>query len=179
MTSEDYLRLGVALSKAQNIEFAIYGILTHLKKTPEIVKDKRLRNLTPREFLSSDPINKPLRTMTLGQLNKALPEGFGLCSEYIQDYVDRRNLLVHEFMREINPKYASNGVIDPEVFLTKFIVDSDEFESILLGLLYVIMDQVADKQGVPERKPVGEDVDLAKAVFYEHILKQKTANKIE
>lgn len=173
MTADDYLQLGVAVSKAQTIEFALYGLLTHLKKDPKIVKDKRLLKLTPREFLSTNPESKTLRMMTLGQLSEVLPNGFGIDPDFIQDYVSRRNLLVHDFMREINPKYASIEVIEPKSFLKKFITDSDELQNILLGLLYVIMDQIAEKNDLSNRKPSGDDVDKAKAAFYSHVIRHK------
>lgn len=172
MTVDDFTRLGIALSKAQTIEFVIYGLLTHLKKTPEIVPDKRLRNLTPRQFLSSDPADKVLRKMTLGQLNAALPEGFGLSPEFLQDYVERRNIVVHEFMREINPRYATKDVLNPTMFLNQFIADSQELELVLEGLFYVIMDQIAQKNGIPERKPSGENVTRAKSAFFSHVQKR-------
>jgi len=78
MTDQEYMLLGIALYKAQKIEFAIYGVLTHLRKEEDIVSNNRIRNLTPRKFLSNDLEDKKLRMMTLGQLNKELPDELGL-----------------------------------------------------------------------------------------------------
>jgi len=165
-TNETYQLLGIALLKSQIVEFNLCGILVHINKNCLSKNNKRLNELTPEKFLSSNPEYQKLRKMTLGEISVCFPSNI-INSDKIEEYISDRNIVVHNFIRETDSKFATNGVINPTDFLQKFINDSNELINVLHGLIYVMSNIIADKNKLYDRKFSGQAVEKAMSAFYQ------------
>lgn len=165
-TNETYLLLGKALYKTQIVEFKLCGILVHINKNCFSKNNKRLNELTPEKFLSSNPQYQKLRKMTLGDISDCFPSNI-INSDKLEEYISNRNLVIHNFIRETDSKFATNGVINPKDFLQKFINESNELVDVLHGLIYVMSKVIADKNKLDDRKFSGQAVEKAMSAFYQ------------
>jgi hypothetical protein len=137
--------LGVAVLAAQKFEFALYGIIAHLSHLPEVKKEKRFRDLTPEKFLRGDI--KYLKA-TLGQLGLAFGGLLMLNPNELKSYIDDRNLISHNYWRKTRSNIKGTvNLTNPEVFLNNFIASSDQWISIINGLLNMVINAAAEKEG--------------------------------
>ena len=134
--------LGGCLIGAQKVEFALYGIVSHLSHLPE-AKEKRFRELTPELFLRGDP--KELKS-TLGQIEKVFGERLNLSCDDLSKFIDDRNLIAHNYYRMTRKGIRDAHQLDnPEGFLRDFLKSCGYWESVLNGLLYIIMVTLAER----------------------------------
>ena len=164
---EEATLIGVALLAAQRLEFVLYGIASHLK--PEALTDKRLKNINPEIFLRGDPKNLKV---TFGQLKIELGDKLFLASAEFDKLVDDRNVLAHSYWR-----LSRSGIRDaqkienPEEFLKKFISDCNHWQSIMYGLLAVMMKSVATSSNRLDELKLSEKQLQDLQVYYEHAAK--------
>lgn len=145
---EDYLTLlSFALHQAQKIEFALYSLASFLSNTEEAKKDKRFANLTVKDFLSSDLEKQELRKATLGQLCRLFGEKLLLAGEVLDSFVEKRNIIVHEFYRETFTHYGCYKINNPKVYLLNFIEESRVLEKAISGLFSLAVEAAAKKEG--------------------------------
>ena len=83
--------IGAAILSAQKLEFALYGIVSHLS---DLQGDKRFRDLTPEKFLLGN-IND--LKVTFGQLEAAFGEKLLISSKDLKDFIKDRNLIAHNY----------------------------------------------------------------------------------
>ncbi|MEY4520305.1 MAG: hypothetical protein RLZZ499_2905 [Cyanobacteriota bacterium] len=93
---DEYILLGAAIISAQKLEFALYGIVSHLSHLPEARKEKRFRELTPEEFLRGDM--EDLKA-TLGQISTAFGDTLLMSNEELNQFIKDRNLIAHNYWR--------------------------------------------------------------------------------
>jgi hypothetical protein len=136
--------LGASLLAAQKLEFALYGIISHLSHLPEAQKEKRFRDLTPEQFLRGDA--NELKA-TLGQLEMAFGNRLLLSSAELKRFVQDRNLIAHNYWRltKVNIRGAET-LVNPEAFLRDFLERCDHWAAIVRGLLYALMEAFANKE---------------------------------
>lgn len=134
--------LGGCLIGAQRVEFALYGIVAHLSHLPE-AKEKRFRDLTPEIFLRGDP--KELKS-TLGQIEKAFGKKLNISNDDLTKFIDDRNLIAHNYYRMTRKGIRDAHQLDnPENFLRSFLKSCEYWESILNGLLCLMMVALAER----------------------------------
>ncbi len=144
-SSDEYLLLGTALLSAQRLEFALYGIVSHLSHLPEARKEKRFRELTPEKFLRGDVDDLKA---TFGQILTTFGDTLLIRNEDLNQFIDNRNLIVHNYWRLTQTSIRGTEKLnDPEGFLKKFISDSDKWTTIIKGLLYKLIEAAAEKEG--------------------------------
>ncbi|MEO0012938.1 MAG: hypothetical protein RLZZ535_1327 [Cyanobacteriota bacterium] len=142
---DEYILLGAAIISAQKLEFALYGIVSHLSHLPEARKEKRFRELTPEEFLRGDM--EDLKA-TLGQISTAFGDTLLMSNEELNQFIKDRNLIAHNYWRLTKTSIRNADKLnDPEAFLKKFITNSDQWTAIVRGLLYKLMEAAAEKEG--------------------------------
>lgn len=136
--------LGAAILSAQKLDFALYGIVSHLSHLPEAQKEKRFRNLTPEKFLRGNA--EDLRA-TFGQLETAFVEKLLISTDELKKFISDRNLIAHNYWR-LTKSNVKDGdrLSDPEAFLKEFLVRCDQWAGIIRGLLYVLMEAAAEKE---------------------------------
>ncbi|MEN6629558.1 MAG: hypothetical protein ABFC42_07930 [Sulfuricella sp.] len=147
MNEESFLLLGLALYTAQKFEYGLYGIASHLSHLPVAKKDRRFTNLTPEIFLSSDPEHKACRKATLGQICELFGDSLLISGEELESFVASRNLIVHDFWREVNPLKDSIGIQNPDEYLREFIEKGLQLTKVLHGLLSHMIEAAAKSQG--------------------------------
>ena len=147
MNPETFMLLGGAVYTAQKLEFALYGVAAHCSYLPESQKDKRFANLTPQDFLSTALENRDLRKATLGQISKLFASAFLLPTTDLEELVERRNLIFHEFWREVRTKWGTGSITDPDKFLAVFIHDCEEWIAAVEGLISYMKEAAATKEG--------------------------------
>ncbi len=175
INEETFLLLGLALYCAQEFEFGLYGIASHFSHLPEAKKDKRFANLTPNDFLSSDPKKKALRKATLGQVCTLFGERLLLSGEELDQLVTDRNLIVHDFVRNVRPIRGVIGIPDPNGFLRAFITKVERFNAGIKGLLSILMEAVAQKVGRLDEISA-TDADLKNRKVFESIMVTRLTN---
>ena len=142
---DECVLLGAAILSAQKLEFALYGIVSHLSHLPEAQKEKRFRDLTPEKFLHG---NIEDLKVTLGQLETAFGEKLLISTNELKDFIKDRNIIAHSYWRLVKSNINDNdNLADPEAFLRGFITRCDQWVSIVSGLLYVFMKTAAEKEG--------------------------------
>lgn len=136
--------LGASILSAQKLEFALYGIVSHLSHLPEAQKEKRFRDLTPEKFLRG---NIEDLKATFGQLETAFGEKLLISTSELKEFISDRNLITHNYWR-LTKSNIKDGerLSDPEVFLKGFLGRCDQWASIIRGLLYVLMEAAAKKE---------------------------------
>ncbi|WP_061271111.1 hypothetical protein [Leptospira interrogans] len=158
MTDEiECILLGLALLMAQKVEFALYGIVAHIS-----IKDKKFKNLTPETFLRGDLSNLKA---TLGQLKNYAGEKLLLSNNDLQDFVDKRNLIVHNYWR-LTKANIKNGeeLPDPEQFLRNFIDECQRWMNIFNGYVKMLMQRMENRTneisfGEKERQEIEVYID--------------------
>jgi hypothetical protein len=137
--------VGAAILSAQRLEFALYGIVAHLSHLPEAQKEKRFRDLTPEKFLRG---NIEDLKATFGQLETAFGEKLLISTSGLKEFISDRNLIAHNYWRLTKSNVKEGEKLsDPEVFLKDFLARCDQWVSIFKGLLYVLMEAAAKKEG--------------------------------
>lgn len=147
INEETFLLLGMALFYAQKFEFGLYGIASHFSHLPEAKKDKRFANLTPNDFLSSDPEKKVLRKATLGQVCALFGQRLILSGEELDQLVVDRNFIVHDFWRNVTLIRGVVNMANPNDFLRDFIMKVERFNSGIQGLISHMREAAAQKEG--------------------------------
>jgi hypothetical protein len=137
--------IGAAILSAQKFEFALYGIVSHLSHLPEAQKDKRFRDLSPEKFLRGDLEDTKA---TLGQLEVAFGNRLLISNAELKQFIKDRNLIAHNYWRLTKADIkGAEKLSDPEAFLRRFLARCDEWAAIVRGLLYVLMQSAAEKEG--------------------------------
>ena len=153
---EEAALLGVALLQVQRLEFALYGVASHLTHLEPVRKHKKLKNLTGESFLrgSLSELN-----MTFGQLNKAVSEQILICTDELSAFVRKRNILVHDYWRLVKSNIkGAKKLDDPERFLREFVDDCKYWDAVFQGLVFTLMrisaakDQRLDELNFDEAK---------------------------
>lgn len=175
INEETFLLLGLALYCAQKFEFGLYGIASHMSHLPEAKKDKRFANLTPNDFLSPDPAKKALRKATLGQICTLFGERLLLSGEELEQLVTDRNLIVHDFWREVRPMRGAVSIPNPNDFLRAFITNVERLNAAIKGLLSYLMEAAAKKEGRSGEITV-TDADLENRKIFESIVAARLTN---
>ena len=175
INEETFLLLGLALYCAQKLEFGLYGIASHMSHLPEAKKDKRFANLTPDDFLSSDPEKKALRKATLGQICSLFGERLLLSGEELEQIVTDRNLVVHDFWREVRPMRGVVGIPNPNDFLRSFIKNVERLNVAIKGLLSLLIEAAAQMEGRSEEIAV-TNADLENRKIFESIVAARLTN---
>lgn len=142
---DEYVLIGAAILSAQKLEFALYGIVSHLSHLPEAQKEKRFRDLTPENFLRG---NVEDLKATFGQLEAAFGKKLLISTSELKDFIRDRNLIAHNYWRltKSNIK-GGERLSDPELFLRSFLERCDQWTSVFGGLLDVIVIAAAEKEG--------------------------------
>ena len=126
---ETWQLLGAAVYYAQKFEFLLYGLAAHTTHLPDT--EKRFANLTPESFLRG-PLEE--QRATLGALVRSFGEKLMLQSDELEEYVMRRNELVHNFWRLTETQHPKR-IADPNQYILQFIADTERWIEIGSGLL--------------------------------------------
>ena len=131
--------VGAAILGAQKVEFALYGIAAHLN-----LQDKRVNKLDPEKFLRGDIKNIK---MTLGTLVKFVGDKLLLSTDELDQFVDERNLIAHNYWRLTKAKIRDGRKLDnPEEFLIQFAAKCDYWEKVLSGLIALMKQKAAENE---------------------------------
>lgn len=144
ITDKTLILLGASVYSVQKFEFGLYGLAAHYSHIPEAQKDKRYRNLDPEKFLRGDLSD--LRA-TLGQIAGTFAKEFYLSGDFLDEFIDKRNIIVHRFWRLTNDRKDEALFKDPDVYLQEFIDECEQWIKILCGLLSVVSEGAAKKEG--------------------------------
>ena len=159
--------LGASILSAQKLEFALYGIISHLSHLPEAQKEKRFRDLTPEKFLRGN--TEDLKA-TFGQLETAFGEKLFISTDELKKFISDRNLIAHNYWRLVKSNTKDGERLsDPELFLQGFLVRCDQWASVIRGLLYVLMEAAAEKEGRLSEINFSEQQKNDIKAYYAHI----------
>ncbi|HHX8443395.1 TPA: hypothetical protein ACVO0G_004828 [Vibrio diabolicus] len=165
--------LGASLLGAQKLEFALYGVVSHLSHAYDGKKDKRFTELTPEKFLRGSVDDLKL---TLGQLEMAFGEKLLITNSDLKQFIKDRNLIAHNYWRLVKTNVKGAETLDrPEEFLKTFIARCDYWQSVLNGLLWLLMLEAAKKEGRIEEINLSEHQQSEIDIYREHV--EKIPNK--
>lgn len=171
---ETFLLLGLAVYAAQKFEFGLYGIVSHLPHLPEAKRENRFASLTPELFLSHDPKARQKRKATLGQICEVFGDRLLLTSNELEEFVTTRNLIVHDFWREIRPLRGHVGIPNPNQFLRDFICLAEKQTQAMQGLLSYLVEAVAVKEDRADEISLTES-DIENRRVFESIVAKRLA----
>jgi hypothetical protein len=112
--ADEMMLLGCAMLVAQKLEFALYGMASHLKAT-----DPKFKDLTAEEFLRGDGTKTKA---TLGAIAQAYGPRLQLDGDELTQLVKDRNLIAHDYWR-LTKALIKDGrtLANPKQFLLSFI----------------------------------------------------------
>ena len=159
--------VGGCLLCAQKLEFTLYGIVSHLSHLDEAKKEKRFRELTPEAFLRGSV--SELKS-TFGQIEKVFGNKLMLSSKELDSFLENRNTLVHNYWRLTHTNIRDGeSLSNPKDFLNKFLQDAKNLEQIFNGLLWVLEDAFAKKEGRLDEIEKTQGKELQKQSYYEYV----------
>lgn len=166
LETQDYALLGIAMVSTQKLEFALYGIAVHLTHLPGVASDSRFRALTPADFLSPLPEKRAIRKATLGQIARKLGPHLLFPADELEDYVARRNLIAHDFWREVASIKGSGMMANHRMYLVRFIKDTDRWLSAVRGVLSIMHEAAAKNEKREGEFHLTEDLLRHRETYY-------------
>lgn len=166
---EECTLLGASLLGAQKLEFALYGVVSHLSHLDEAKKEKRFRDLTPEKFLrgSVDDLK-----VTFGQLEKSFGKRLLISNDDLIELIKDRNTIAHNYWRLTKSGVrGSEKLSDPEDFLRKFIFKCEYWQKVFNGLLLFMMEVIAEKENRMDEINFTESQKKDMAAYHNHIKK--------
>lgn len=113
LTSDTFTLLGLAVYTAQKVEFCLYGLAAHAANLPEAKASKRFAALTPDLFLSKSAADSVALRATLGELYSTFGNRLVISSAEFDEFLEKRNMVVHNFWREVNQLRGRVGIPTP------------------------------------------------------------------
>lgn len=170
---ETILLLGLSIYISQLFEFGLTGIVSHMSHLPEA--RGQFSKLTPEVFLSPDPKKKAHLKATLGQICRQFGDRLLLSGEELDEFVANRNLIVHNFCREVNPIRGAAGIPNPNGFLRQFVESGMRYNAAMRGLLSHLVEAAAIKEGRLEEFSITEN-DIENRNIFESIVSKRLTN---
>ena len=165
-TPEELILLGAAIYQAQKVEWALYGIAAHASHLPVAQRERRFKQLTPESFLRG---NLAALKATLGQIASRFGEAFLISNPALERFVADRNLIVHDFYRLFHAKVRdAQHRDDPIEFLNDFCRRCEHWLAIILGLLVVLRERAAEKEGRTDELVLTDKDQINKAAYLTH-----------
>lgn len=135
--------IGLSLLEIQQVEFALYGIISHLTHLPE-GKGWKFKGLSPETFLRGNPNEL---NATLGQLESAFGVKLYLTNDDFKILIKDRNLIAHNYWRMSRTSIkGAKRLENPEKFLLDFIDKCQYWKKVINGLLAFFILTVAKKE---------------------------------
>lgn len=167
-----FSKMGRALLAAQRVEFITGNILNYLAEF-----DEDLHNLTSEEFLKLTGRSKKNK-ITLGHIFKLLKLNPGLViEEELNDYLKKRNLLVHNFFTEVLHTVNRSKEKKACDFCDDFMNHSARMESFFKGFLnFLALPPIPeDEEPYIEESLMGPDFNY----FISHFMKYYPTEEVE
>ena len=164
----EWAMVGAAVLASQRVEFLLYGLVAHLNEQAR-GQDRKFKNLSPENFLRGDVRN--LRA-TLGQLVKTFGDKLLLTTAELEQFVNDRNLIVHNYWRLTKSGIeGTQRLEEPEKFLMTFLHKCDHWEKVLRGVMVRMRIQIAKNVGNEENAQVTAG-DQQYMEYYEGIVEK-------
>lgn len=136
---DEMMLLGGAMLAAQQLEFALYGMVAHLKE-----KAGKFKDLTPEEFLRGDGSKTKA---TLGALVKAFGPTFYMDGDELASLVNDRNLIAHDYWRMTKAKITGGRKLEnPENFLFQFTIRCEKWIRLCQGWVALATRSLAESE---------------------------------
>ncbi|MDH0618294.1 hypothetical protein [Pseudomonas fulva] len=138
--TDEFLCMGRAMMAAQKLEFALYGMASHLKE-----KGGQFKGLTPDEFLRGDGSKTKA---TLGVLVREFGARFDMGGNDLIELVSDRNLIAHDYWRMSRAKVKGGRSLEnPIDFLKNFTKRCEYWISISRGWIAIAMIACGEQAG--------------------------------
>lgn len=161
--------LGASLLEAQKVEFALYGLISHLSHAYDGKKDKRFTELTPEKFLRGTVDDLKL---TLGQLETAFGKKLLISNDELSQFIKHRNLIVHNYWRLTKTNIKGGEKLEnPQEFLKSFVQKCQYWQSVINGFLWLLMKAVAEKEGRISEISLTDEQQNQIESYYKHVAK--------
>ncbi|MGF1753606.1 hypothetical protein L4C33_08425 [Vibrio makurazakiensis] len=111
--------LGAALLSSQQVEFGLFGIMTHLSKLQATQGEKQALGLNPDTFLKG---NTSDLESDLNLYDAVFGKKLPLTKQEIADFIYHRNLIVRNFWRVTGADIkGGEKLADPALYLDQFL----------------------------------------------------------
>lgn len=138
--ADEMMLLGSAILMAQKLEFALYGMASHLKAT-----DPRFRGLTAEELLRGDGT---ITKATLGAIAQAYGSKFQLDGDELAQLVKDRNLIAHDYWRLTKANVnGGRSLENPKQFLLNFFERCNTWIRLCEGWITLAKYATAEQSG--------------------------------
>ncbi|MBY5742441.1 hypothetical protein HFO28_02320 [Rhizobium leguminosarum] len=130
---------------AQKVEFALYGLGSHLPADHNAKTHRAFKNLTPEAFLRGD---RSKLKATFGVLAQTFGKAFFIDTPELTKFYEDRNLIAHNYYREFCANISgAQGRGDPIDFLDDFIKRGQHWIAVMKGLARLLIEAAAAKEG--------------------------------
>ena len=109
------LLLGACLYSVQRLEFGLYGLAAHYSHIQKAQANRQFKDLDPEKFLRGDLSD--LRA-TLGQVARTFGEELKIEGDFLDGFLERRNVIVHRFWRYTNDRKDDAPFADRDQYLS-------------------------------------------------------------
>ncbi|MBY2913071.1 hypothetical protein [Rhizobium leguminosarum] len=145
ITGEEMTLIGAAIYIAQKVEFALYGIGSHLSPDHKAKAHRAFKDLTPEAFLRGD--QEKLKA-TFGLLAREFGPAFFIDTPGLTKFYQDRNLIAHNYFRFFCANIqGAQTPDDPIKFLSDFIIRGEHWLAVMKGLTSVLMEGAAAREG--------------------------------
>jgi len=144
ITEKTLTLLGAAIYSVQKFEYGLYGLASHYTHLQEAQNDRRFRDLDPEKFLRGDL--SELRA-TLGQIARTFGNNFYLEGEFLDSFLEKRNIIVHRLWRLNNDRRDEAPFDDLDVYLQEFVDECEHWNKMLRGIYSLVAEGAAIKEG--------------------------------
>lgn len=111
---------------------------------------------------------------TLGQIEKAFGEKLSISSAELTEFIDNRNLIAHNYYRLTRKGITgSKQLQNPEEFLRDFLKQCGYWESVLFGLLNLLMLAASRKVGRENEIQLSKDQLNSIETYHSHVEKRQ------
>lgn len=173
---EELKLLGLSSLCAQRVEFVIYGLAVHFPGSANAADRKRISKTSPEDFFRGDPADLKI---TLGQLSKAMGSALGIDPERLNQFVEDRNLIAHNFFRTFHAEIAGvSNRLDQHAFLRKFILDAVSLEHALISLVHEIRRVAAENPAQSHLHPTLEEIGKFEDYYGRILAAAQTAQEV-
>lgn len=167
--TDEMMLLGGAMLAAQKLEFALYGMVSHLQK-----KEGKFKELTPEEFLRGDGTKT---RETLGSIVRAFGAQFELDGDELSKLVSDRNLIAHNYWRMTKANIRGGARLeDPEDFLFQFTVRCEKWIRICQGWIAVATKALAEREERLDEIEATPQSELNTQAYLLHLNERASAN---
>ncbi|MFC0878981.1 hypothetical protein ACE01N_20470 [Saccharicrinis sp. FJH2] len=141
-------QMGLSLFASQRVEFILQIVLNVLGL---YLSDKEAKKYKPEVYLEDSERGRKIRKKTLGTLSNKLKKVDFINHERLDNYVQKRNYIIHNLWREeLNGSIPNKNFKKCIQLCNEFIDESNNIENSLKGIMNLVFIYLQENKNIKE-----------------------------